>query len=195
VLAVTTWFRNGCTVVGLGSYVVNQAPKQGSVSFSDENLPIPGCSNGPQPAAVAYYTWTSKTPGVTTDFFQLTYSDDGQSEVIDITVDLIPGGKILFNGIDVTDASPLVPVYIGQQIPLTVDLPQGTTPASNTPWVVDGIIVGGFVTTPPGNTPTCGQTQSATYSPQTVCGVTQSASYSSTAATFYWIAAGTYPVS
>lgn len=94
-LAVTTWFYNDCVATLTGAYTIDTAPTNGSLSFADANLPIPNCSTGPQPAALAYYTWTNTSPSVTTDFFELTYSCSGQYEIIDVTVNLVPAPPIM----------------------------------------------------------------------------------------------------
>ena len=90
--AVTTWDFYNCLTIAVGSYTISVPPKQGSLSFADESLPIPNCTTGPQPATVAFYTWTGTTPGVTSDFFELDYYVNGQlGEVIDVTVELASG--------------------------------------------------------------------------------------------------------
>lgn len=176
--AVTTWFKNGCTVVAIGYYVVDIVPEQGQLSFSDENLPIPGCSNGPQPSTVAYYTWTGKSPSITSDFFRLTYYADGQSEVIDITVKIEPGGKIFFEGKDITGTTQ--PVTIGQRIGLTASLPGHAQRNGANFWAVEGISVGGFSVSPSYAEPSVG-------GPVTT-------DFSQSGTVFFWVTPGYYRV-
>jgi hypothetical protein len=87
--AVATWYFANCTtVLGVGSYTINVAPNHGTVSFGGVSGVIPGCPSGSPslPAVAAYYTWLDTTPGGSSDSFQLTYSVNGLSEIIDVTV-------------------------------------------------------------------------------------------------------------
>ncbi|MFN7992417.1 MAG: hypothetical protein U0Q18_02380 [Bryobacteraceae bacterium] len=89
--AVTTWYYSNCsTSLGVGTYVVNVAPKYGELAFGTLSGPVPGCPPGSPslPAAAAYYTWTDTT-GASADYFQLYFELNGSvAEIIDVTVEL-----------------------------------------------------------------------------------------------------------
>ena len=92
--AVTTWYYANCTtVLGVGSYTRLVAPMHGTVTFGQISAPLPGCPPGSPslPAEAAFYTWTDTPPIAppSSDFFELLYTaPDGETEVIDVTVDL-----------------------------------------------------------------------------------------------------------
>jgi len=88
VVAVATWYFASCSrSLGVGSYSVKVAPEHGSLDFTTENVPLPGCANGPAlPAAIAHYTWDS-TASADRDTFQLGYVLNGvQVETDNVTV-------------------------------------------------------------------------------------------------------------
>lgn len=181
--AITTWYFANCsTILGVGSFAVNVAPKHGTLSFSGLSGPIPGCPPGSPslPAVAAFYTWTDTTSGATADYFQIYYQLNGTvAQVDDITVTLAQQpAQILFENNNITGATQNV--LVGQQIALTVSLPPGASPASNNPWTIDGSIVGGFNISPSGDQPTTGQVINV--------------AYSQSAVTFYWIGPGEFPV-
>jgi hypothetical protein len=86
--AVTTWYvggLSGCTLLGTGTYSTTTAPQHGTLSFGVISAAPNNCPE-PIPAAVAYYTWTDNTPGVSSDSFQLLFMVNGQTEADDISV-------------------------------------------------------------------------------------------------------------
>lgn len=176
--AVTTWYYANCVSVGVGSYTTTVAPKHGSLAFAVDNLQIPGCNTGPQPATIAFYTWTDTSSGPTTDDFQLLYSVNGLSETIDVHVDLTQL-HILFDGKVVTATEN---VAIGEQINLGLNI----TPQTNQ-WIITGDPIGG-------RTPSvkfCSQT----VDPQDcVGGVLPMPSLTQPTVTFYWVNPGTFEV-
>ncbi|MGA9529955.1 MAG: hypothetical protein WBS24_17715 [Terriglobales bacterium] len=177
--AVTTWYYVNCVSVGVGSYSTTVAPKHGDLAFADDSLPIPGCNTGPQPATIAFYTWTDTSSLSTTDDFQLIYSVNGLSETIDVHVDLTKL-KILFDGKVVTGTEE---VAIGEQINLSLNIP----PPQSNQWIITGDPIGG-------RTPTvnfCSQT----VAPQNcVGGVLPMPSLTQPTVTFYWVKPGTFEV-
>ena len=96
VIAETTWYYINCmTSAGLGSYSINIAPTQGTVSVADVSGPLPGCPTGSPalPAVQATYTWTAENTSATTDFFELYYILNGQvAAVLDVDVVLSGSG-------------------------------------------------------------------------------------------------------
>lgn len=160
--AVTTWYYASCTAsAGIGHYTPVLAPVHGTVTFGELTAPLPGCPQGspPLPAEAAYYRWTdAKATPPASDHFQVLYqAPDGETELDDITVDLIHAQLFFTTGFESTDVTGKTQdVMIGQQIRLSPSLPPGAVPVTPEAWSIQGLTVGGFNVSPSYDDPETG---------------------------------------